>query len=309
MKLWLNPDFDRHQSRRQYTEIPQTRRLGRYSVEYYGYDNSQYFGIFSWKTGKVINNEVRFYEDDLLIYVTNADRAREMHIILYGDGQTKEGTMYAIYNKDTRSVDIKNFSNELIATTCLGPDMYVAMESIGDDYFLVLTEECCTYSRFLGLVNKSVFFTKNSSMGCSDGKLLAQPSPDGKLLAQPSPDGKLLAQPSPDGKSCYIIKEEDRDTDINMLLQKAQEQFKTEQSQYTKPYNNARIGICIADDYVNNNIMVPIETTNEGLIYACVDIKCHEIKEEYAYNAKNCELVKYKDISDFDEYKYADKDV
>ena len=54
---------------------------------------------------------------------------------------------------------------------------------------------------------------------------------------------------------------------------------------------------------INENILIPIEATKTGIIFACIHVECHPIKEEYTYVKKNIEFIEYDKLSDFDQYK------
>lgn len=93
-----------------------------------------------------------------------------------GDGKPRENTYFLWFGKNHRGsncVKVSNFNNEYEKDTALGPDRYVALLPLNEHYFVVLTEEMCTFSRFFGLVDTKEFFSQENEK-CWDGKVSIQ---------------------------------------------------------------------------------------------------------------------------------------
>lgn len=132
--------------------------LGRYIVDYEcEYADNYLFSYNNWKS--VYTSDIKVYEDGCLITTVSDVKAGE--VILGGDGLNRDSTFMVIVKDGTKIV---NMRGELIKKVYLGPDAYVELKSVNRDYFLYSSEEICTYTKFLGLIDKRKLFsdTENS---------------------------------------------------------------------------------------------------------------------------------------------------
>lgn len=166
MKFWTHPYYHNNKLGKLFQSVDDKLlevKHGNFLIKYTGYDNSSYFGIFSWKGCICKNTHVEFYEGDKLLFTKKIIRPREFHFIIGGDGVTKENTFYLWHGKNEKGyscVKVNDFNDEHIKDTFLGPDCYTGLMPVSDNYFVVITEEMCTFARFFGLVNKEQFFIK-----------------------------------------------------------------------------------------------------------------------------------------------------
>lgn len=272
MKFWTHPDYHNGKLRKLLQSMHDDKlevSHGNFSIKYTGYDNSSYFGIFSWKTCMCKNLHVEFYEGDTLLFTKEIARPREFHFVIGGDGITKENTFYLWFGKNVDEyscVKVSDFNNQHIKDTSLGPDHYTGLTSISSNYFVVITEEMCTYSRFFGLVNKEQFFVREN-IKCWNGSL-----------------------------SVPI----EENVNLDEHIKKVQEDVK--KMSLPHPYNEARIGLCINWDDQCSECMEPIEATNEGLIFA--DVKFTDVKFTDDYKEKlytTTDFVRYEDVATYDQ--------
>ena len=245
MKFWTHPDYTNHKLGvllLGVDDVPLEVTHGNFKIKYFGYDNSSYLGIFSWKGNGCKNPLVEFYENDILLFAKDIKRRREIHFIIGGDGTTKENTYYLYYDYTKCELGVNNFNDEHIKNVVLGPDCCTAIMSLNDKYFVALYEEMCTFSRFFGLVNKEKLFTRDDEP-CWDGK--------------------------------FNVKIVD-----NVPLEEQIENAKKIVIPY-HPYNKARIGLMVDSHDFNARNMEPIESTEDSLIFADVqfldDDYCNKI--------------------------------
>jgi hypothetical protein len=138
---------------------------GRYKIKYTGCNNQEYFGKLSWKSDYVKVPLVEFYEDEILLFTKIISRPREFHFIIGGDGITQKNTYYLWFGRNEKGDycgKISNFKDNYIKNVQLGPDYYVGVISVSEHYFVTLTEETCTCSRFFGLIDKRKFFIQEN---------------------------------------------------------------------------------------------------------------------------------------------------
>lgn len=143
--------------------------LGRYKIVYYAPATS----IFGFSIEEacnfpvfVQNQIVLIYEDDVLIHEFKRLRQKEEHIIIGGDGKTRETTFYACFKQCdgdnfyfTDSYCIYNMNQEKV----FEQEMVYGIPNIGmidlnEKYFMYLSyEEHPNYTE-LNLIDKSKFF-------------------------------------------------------------------------------------------------------------------------------------------------------
>lgn len=267
MKFWTHPDYHNGKLRKLLQSMDDTTlevKHGNFSIKYTGYDNSSYFGIFSWKGCMCRNTHVEFYENDVLLYTKEIPRPREFHFVIGGDGMTRENTFYLWFGKDAsgyQCAKINDFNDKHIKEASLGPDCYTGLISVSDNYFVAITEEMCTFSRFFGLINKENFFVEETKK-CWDGTLNI-PATENVSLEEQLKNAQEIVQ--------------------NMSL--------------PHPYNDARIGLCVDWHDQCSECMEPVEATNEGLIFA--DVKFSDDYKEKSYT--KTELVLYADVASYDQ--------
>lgn len=271
MKFWTHPDYHNQKLENfmyKKNDISIEKTFGNFKIKYIGYDNSSYFGIFNWKGCMTCSNTVEFYENDQLLFTKEIRRPREFHFVITGDGKTKENTFFLWYGKNEKNsacVKISNFNDEHIKDTSLGPDCYTGLIQVSNNYFVVITEEMCTYSRFFGLVNIEKYFVKED-IKCWNG-------------------------------SAFLpISEINLSSDAN-ILSNATNQITQQLKKLGTPYNNARIGICV-DWYTQcDQCMEPIEANEDGLIFADVTFSDDYKIKKYT----TTDFVKYDDVEFYDQ--------
>jgi hypothetical protein len=276
MKLWNHPDFLAN-CERKCTKDKEDIELevihGDFKIKYFGFNNSSYFGYFGWKGSGCKNQLVQFFKNDKLLFEKNMHRQREIHFVIGGDGITCENTYFTYYNNvgGRSCISVNNFNDGHIKDTTLGPDCYTGMISVGTTHFIVITEECCTYSRFLGLVSKADYFVTENKP-CWNGS---------------------ISIPIVEGQNIESIE------DLLKITKEA-----VQNTSLPKAYNEARIGLSV-DDYGQCRVcMEPIEFTQDGVVFA--DIKFSEDWKTKSY--EHIEFVRYEDVENFDQYKYYQND-
>lgn len=274
MKFWTHPDYHDRQLRKDFYAIDDIALevvCGRFKIKYTGYDNKEYFGVFSWKGCSAKIPHVEFYEDDILLFTKAISRPREFHFIIGGDGETRENTFYLWFGKNEKgyqSGKINDFNDEHIKDVQLGPDCYVGTISVSEHYFVALTEEMCTNSRFFGLIDKRKFFIRENPP-CWNGLL--------NIPAQNLDPGLIT---------------------LEGQLAKAQEL--TQSLNLPKPYNDARLGLCVDFHNQCGECMEPIEAVKDGLIFA--DVKYQDNYKVKMYSV--AELVLYDEVINYDQQKF-----
>lgn len=248
MKFWTHPDYHNNNLIKQLESLDDIQLeviCGKFKIKYYGFDNREYFGVLGWKQSMCKNKHVEFYENNTLLFTKEITRPREFHFVMYGDGITKENTFYLWIEtvNCSQSIKVNDFNDDHVKDAQLGPDQYVGTISLNDKYFVTITEEMCTYSRFFGLVNKEQFFIGKN---------------------QESWNG-LLNIPTV------------ADMSIEEQLKNAKEFLS--KLNLPRPYNNARIGLSVDLHYDCDCCMEPIEATQDGLIFA--DVKYESRKKFY----------------------------
>lgn len=267
MKFWTHPDYHNGKLRKLLQSMDDEAlevKHGKFSIKYTGYDNSSYFGVFSWKGCTSRNMHVEFYEGDTLLFTKEIPRPREFHFVIGGDGQTRENTFYLWHGKDVSGyscVKVSDFNDVHIKDTSLGPDYYTGLTSVANNYFVVITEEMCTFSRFFGLVNKEQFFVRENNE-CWNG-----------LLNVPISEN----------------------ADLDEQIKKTQKDLKN--MSLPRPYNEARIGLCVDWYDQCSDCMEPIESSEEGLIFA--DVKFTDDYKEKIYTTTD--FVLYADVATYDQ--------
>jgi len=273
MKFWTHPDYHNGKLRKllcTMDDVPLEIKYGNFKIKYTGYDNSSYFGIFSWKQCSSKFSHVEFYENDELLFTKEINRPREFHFIINGDGITKENTFYIWFGKNEKNeqcVKINDFNDKHIKDTSLGPDCYTGLIQVSDNYFVVLTEELCTFSRFFGLVNIKEFFIEEN-IKCWNGSAFI-----------PISHVNLNSN------------------DVVNVLNEIDEQVSQQLEKLGRPYNNARIGLCVDWHDQCSECMEPIESNEEGLFFA--DVKFTDDFKNKIFTT--IDFVKYDDVKTYDQ--------
>lgn len=169
--------------------------LGRYKIIYYAC-TSPIFGISinnKIKTKLFVKNQkILIYEDDVIIHEFERVRQIEEHIILGGDGKSRETTFYVcfnhdnnnnnnnfndyhdynkinnnskylIYNMNNKQVMMEslfhyNINNKKTYMCLLYLDQNIGMIDINEKYFMYITGEIGSFDLFIYIIEKKKFF-------------------------------------------------------------------------------------------------------------------------------------------------------
>lgn len=268
MKFWTHPDYTNGKLGpllKKLDDVKLKVKYGIFTIKYTGYDNSGYLGIFSWKGNKCQDPMMEFYEGETLLFTKSLIRPREFHPVIGGNGTTRNETYFIWY--DQNKICVSDFNDKLIKIVSLGPDFTVALADISTNYFVSITEELCTYSKFFGLINKDLFFRElvNQNLFWDDCLNFPVENIDGKSEK------------------------------ITQIIDECQSQVSD--TSLPVPYNPARIGLCV-DWYTQcGACMEPIESTEDGLIFA--DVNFSDDYREKLYT--RTEFVRYEDVASYDQ--------
>lgn len=183
IELWTKYKYDDNYSDSYYKEIvipnQDTEKefeasLGRYKIIYYA-SASPIFGVNCAKYSKhVKNRKIIIFEDDIQINELEIYRRIEAHIIMGGDGKTRETTYFVAFDDDgyrwPNKYSIYNMKNEKCHTDSLNSEPSIGMIDLNDKYFMHIAGDIMTHYIYASIIEKKYFFDVNAEF-YDDGRI------------------------------------------------------------------------------------------------------------------------------------------